>query len=241
MLRKTLYICITLFMVAQIDFAFAGAKIAKISGEVKVRRGVEEVWKLAKQGMILDDIDTILTGDKSEVVLELNGRSDFVLTHSSVLDISDLRKIPEKELFLFIMSKKIRKIEPRKEKTKIRIGNVSVVHGESKVSLDNVADSSQDTDWMVLEKNGAKALYSQELYPNTIIKFHKILSKYDIDSGEIQYYLGKSFEALNKNGQALDAYQEVVDIYSQAKPGTPETENFVEEAQKAIARLKVKH
>ena len=56
----------------------------------------------------------------------------FTLDANSILDISDLRKIQERELFLYLMTQKVDKLKIQEKSTKIRIGNVSVVHGNSK-------------------------------------------------------------------------------------------------------------
>ena len=218
-----------------IEFAFAGAKIIKLSGDVKVRRGVEENWQPASVAMLLEDIDTIMAGIDGHVILQTAEGITFELGNNSILDVSDLRKITEKELFLFLMSKKVQNIEPREGKTKLRIGNVSVVHGESKAETEKISDNKLKTKLMVQEKNGARALYEQELYPNTIIKFHKILDKYDEaqKNGDVYLYLGRSFEAMNHPGQAIDAYQSAIDHY--------QTEDrHKADAQQAIDRLKSK-
>ena len=97
MLKKISFLIIALILFLEAHWAFAGAKIIEISGSVKVRRGLEEVWQNATVGMLLEDIDTILTGLNSEVVLETADMTEFRLRESSVLDVSDLRKITKQE------------------------------------------------------------------------------------------------------------------------------------------------
>ena len=140
MIKKLVVILICVLLSTQIVFAATQVKIVNISGEVKIRRGVEETWEDAARGMVLKEIDTIQTGEGAEVTLEINSSESFKLRENSILDISDLRKISEKEMLLFLMSKKIQKIEPRKQKTPLRVGNVSVVHGESKAEKKKAAD-----------------------------------------------------------------------------------------------------
>ena len=112
-------------------------------------------------------------------------------------------------------------------------------HGESKDIEQPVDDEISVSDLWIQEKNGAQALYDQNYYPNTIIKLHKILSKYTnyMDCGEIHFYLGKSFEALHKNGQAIDAYKIVIDQYKIQQCNNTEAENRYTESQHAIERL----
>ena len=234
-MKKTLIISILTLITAQLSVAMQGVTIVRYSGTVNVRPGVEETWQPVTKGQILEEIDTIVTGEDGQVVLQLQNGKTFTLYGNSILDILDLRQITEKELFLFLMSKKVEQIEPRKEKTRLKVGNVSVVHGEPKSEKEMVASKESVSDKRGKEKNGARALYEQEFYPNTIVKLHKILTKYpDIeDSGEIYFYLGKSFEALKKTGQALDAYNEAIkkhkDQNSQAF--------WIDEAQIAVKKL----
>ncbi|MDZ7261714.1 MAG: hypothetical protein ONB05_06380 [candidate division KSB1 bacterium] len=237
-MKKTSLLILLVFTVCQSSLAGLSVRIQSLSGEVKVRRGLEETWHPAALGMLLEEIDTILTGEKAEVVLKLNDGSTFTLGSNAILDIGDLRKITERELFLYLMSKKIDKIQPRPQKTRLRIGNVSVVHGELKA--ESPGDNLKLDDLRVQEINGARALYLQNYYPNAIVKLHKILEKYPLedDCGEIHFYLGKSFEAMDKVGQALDAYQVVVSRYQEQGCENGEAKKRFNEAQKAIERLK---
>lgn len=240
--KKASMITFMIVLFVGVDFVLAGAKIIRLSGEIKIRRGVEETWQPASVGMLLEDIDTILTGTDGIVVLQTSDGINFELGNNSILDVSDLRKITEKELFLYLMSKKVQKIEPREGKTPLRIGNVSVVHGESKAESENSAASEVKSELIVQEKNGARALYEQRFYPNSIIKFHKILDKYNAvqNNGEVYLYLGRSFEAMNHPGQAIDAYQRAI-IYNQSQENkSKEIYKWINEAEQAIERLKLK-
>jgi hypothetical protein len=62
MLKRIQLALVTLFGMAQLAWAAPAVKIISLSGEVKVRRGVEETWHHAAAGMRLEEIDTILTG-----------------------------------------------------------------------------------------------------------------------------------------------------------------------------------
>ncbi len=220
---------------SQVTWAETKVKIAKASGEVKIRRGVEETWHPASAGTRLDEIDSILTGEGASVVLETPDGKTFELGSNSILDIADLRRISERELFLFLMSKKINQIEPRQEKTKLRIGNVNVVHGELKSNPQNTGNSVNEL-W-VFEKNGAKALFAHDYTTNAVLKLNKILRKYPNlnDCGEIHSYLGKGFEKLNKPGQAIDAYQTA--IKRSAETCSSNSKLWLNEAESALKRL----
>jgi len=233
---KAIRIWVIIFLaLGQLAQAQHTAKIVRLTGAVNVRPGVEETWQPAAPGQILHEIDTIITGADGRVELLTHDGKTFTLHSNASLDVLDLRHITEKELFLFLMSKKVERIEPRKEKTRLKVGNVSVVHGEARSQNEAVASPESDSAKWTREKNGARALYEQQFYPNTIVKFHKILAKYpDIeDCGEIHFYLGKSFEALNKNGQALDAYDEALQRHKNQNCQAP----WFGEAQTAMKKL----
>lgn len=237
-MKNLIYFLAAFLASASILFAeFSTVTIVSFTGSVKVRQGLDENWISAKSGMQLRIVDTILSESDSRVVIEIPGKGRFVIRENTLLDIGDLRDISEKEMFLFLMSQKVKKMSPEDGKTELKIGNVSVVHGEDRGKSGTVAaDRSQDTKWK-LEKNGAEALYDHQYYPNAIIKLTDVLLRYPgiNDCGEIHYYLGKAFEALHKNGQAMDAYREVLnhdgcDSASYSKWST--------EARQAIEKLK---
>jgi len=235
MKARTLLTVFILVNFSHVTWAETKVKIAKASGEVKIRRGVEETWHPASAGIRLDEIDSILTGEGARVALETPDGKTFELGSNSILDIADLRRISERELFLFLMSKKINEIEPRQEKTKLRIGNVNVVHGELKSDSQNTSKLANEL-W-IFEKNGAKALFAQDYTTNAVLKLNKILLKYPNlnDCGEIHSYLGKGFEKLNKPGQAIDAYQTA--IKRSAETCSSNSKLWLNEAESALKRL----
>ncbi|MCI0698601.1 hypothetical protein L0337_42200 [candidate division KSB1 bacterium] len=230
-------LCFFLLLVDVAQSAPASAvKIVSLSGEVKVRRGVEETWHPAAPGTSLEEIDTILTGEASAVVLETPDGATFRLSSYAILDIADLRKITEREMFLYLMSNKVNQIPTRQEKTRLRIGNVSTVHGEPKAGSSHRAAEKDESQSWIQETNGAKALYEQRYYPNAVVKLHKILAKYPNleDCGEIHFYLGKAFEALGKPGQARDAYKTVLERLCD----NDVSKQRADEARQSIERLK---
>ena len=205
---STFFIAAISFLAAgQTAFAESGAKILKISGDVKVRRGLDETWQPAARGMGLEVIDSIIALE-GEITLEIENGFTFTLGNNSMIDISDLRKITRREMFLILMSEKVEKIPQRGEKTKLRIGNVSVVHGESKAKTAANPDNAYAKNWRQ-ELNGAKAMLNHEYFPNSIVKLHKIRNKYQKmkDFGELHFYLGEAFDRLDETGQAVDAYR----------------------------------
>lgn len=230
----------TVFTILYIQLLFPSDTIVitNMHGEVKVRHGIEETWEPAMIGMKLKEIDTILILE-GEVTLRINNKMDFKLVSHSILDIGDLRHISKRELFLFLMSQKIEKMDARKESTKLRIGNVSVVHGESK-SRSKQIKGEFDRFRFDQEMNGAKALYSYNFFTNTIVSLYKTLNKYNNHTcpGELYFLLGKSFEMLDEPGQAVDNFQKAIECAKEKE----RTNNisWLEEAREAVNSLKDK-
>lgn len=235
MLKKLLLTALILIGPAASSFAKAGVKIISISGEVKIRRGVEETWQRAGVGMSLEAIDTILTGEASAVTLETPEGGAFRLGSFAILDIADLRKISEREMFIYLMSQKVNQIPDRSEKAKLRVGNVSIIHGARAETPASESGRDESQSWRQ-ETNGAQALYEQGYFPNAVVKLHKVLAKYPSreDCGEVHYDLGKAFEALQKNGQAVDAYK----IVLERACDNGASQQRAEAAREALARLK---
>ena len=233
-------IVLVIFCFALIGLAAAAeVTVVDVKGDVKVRYGIEEQWQPAKAGMVLRNIDTILSGSGGQVKLELNNGKIFEMNSNTYLDIVDLKTIDEQELFLFLMSKKIRKIEKPNTDNRLKIGNVSVVHGNSKVQSDSGGNMSETSNWYEQETNGAVSLYVQKFYPNTVIKLKKMMGKYTVleNKGKLYYYLAKSFDALDMKGQARENFQVVVEIYQNQDTLTTEEKTRLKEAREALERL----
>ena len=234
---RFLSITTSMILIISVSLALTSStvKIIDVTGDVKVRRGLDEFWQSAKTGMILEEIDTILALE-GKVELEIHDGLFFELGSNSMLDVGDLRTISKREMFLVLMSEKVNRLQPRSEKTQLKVGNVSVVHGESKDELVEMSGDRDSQIW-IQEFNGAMALYDHEYYTNTIIKLDKILKKHTgiNDCGQIYYQLANSFEKLNESGQAIDAYKMVLE---NAHDCDSIKDNIrIREAQSAINRL----
>ena len=215
-MKSLIYIYILLLFISQISFAEVSVKIINSNGDAKVRFGLEENWNKATAGIQLKEIDTILTGENGEIV-------------------------QEKELFLYLMSKKVENFEHRKGKTKLRIGNISSTYGEDKAKKDSTVKPIDEKSKK--EINGAIALYIQEYYTNTLYKLHTLLDKYKstIDMGEVHFFIAKAFEALDKKGQAIDSYQLVLEIYQGLDSLDVKKKEYLSESLQALKKLKSDH
>ncbi len=225
-----------LFLLTAMVPLFANVSILKMQGDIKVRMGLDENWQPAAPDMTLRNIDTILTGERSTVTLNLSDEMTFTLGSQSILDIADLRKITERELFLFLTAEKVKQI-PNPGSSKIRIENVSVVRADNRSVHNQSPDRESDNNWRYAV-NGARALHQQNLFPNAVIKLMNILKKYGAvdDHGLIQLYLGQSFEALEKNGRALDAYHRAAK--QSEKLNDAQIQKIHQSAESGIKRLK---
>ncbi len=194
-----------LFVVVPLS-ASASTTLVKASGDVRLRRGLDESWQQARVGTELEAIDTILCLEGT-AVLNLDNGTTFTLGSHSMLDIGDLKTITRQQLFLYLMSLKIEQLPDRSAQPPVRLGKVSVVHGAH-------ADESAaaDSTWQIRagqECNGAEALFSNGLYANAIVKWYKIRQRYPqpYDCGEIESRIARGFEELKETGRAIDAWQ----------------------------------
>jgi hypothetical protein len=240
MFRKLLFVTTILLVTSQMVNANMVVTISTLKGEVKIRKGLNENWNKAQKGMILEDIDTIMTGSDGETSLVLDNGKNFKLGANALLDIGDLRTILEQDLFLYLMSDKIDKLKPADKKAKVKIGNVSVVHGSS-AEKDSVTENGNMNLLINREKNGAIALYENGFYPNAIVKMHKILNDHDQlkNCGELYFLMGKSFEAIDKKGQAIDHYKLAIKNYSTSNCDGLTYRDWYSDAEKALERLKL--
>ena len=239
-MKSSIYILFFFIFLAQIVRAEVSVKIIKSTGDAKVRFGLDEEWQKSAVGINLKEIDTILTGENGEIVLQFESGKKFMLGNNSILDIGDLREIQEQELFLFLMAKKVDKIEPRQEKTKLRIGDISSLHGSKKASDDTSQATLIDNLDADKEINGSIALYMQNYYTNTLYKLYNLLDKYKskLNLGKVNFYIAKAFEALDKKGQALDAYQRVIQNYENIDSLTQVEKKYLIESKTMIEILK---
>jgi hypothetical protein len=193
-------------------FSESMVRIVAVRGEVRVRRSLEETWSPAGAGTMLKPLDTVFSGEASEAVLLLEDGTRFTLGGNAVLDVSDLRRITERQMFLFLMSQKVERLSATDSSSAIRIVNVSVVRGSQKQASTEPAPLSDVRGW-TREKNGAKALLDADYCTNAVVKFYKILQRHpDLkDGGEIHWCLGRAFEALKETGRAADAYRTALD------------------------------
>lgn len=216
------------------------AEIVRLSGEVLVRKGLDEAWQRARLGQVLEDIDTILTLETGEVTLELTPGTRFRLGSNAMLDIGDLRRITERELFLYLMEEKVGRMPAKEKKSQLTIGMGSSPRSFNQARKTPKIDELLATQRWQQEANGARALYAQDWFPNAIVKWRKILASSEDarQCAEIHYFLGKAFEAIKEPGRAIDAYQAALEQQTSERCLNRDTGEIKQEAEAAIKRLR---
>jgi hypothetical protein len=222
--------------------AVSAVRIESVAGDVRVRRGLEENWSKARPGLPLEALDTVLSGEASETVLRLEDGTRFTLGGNAILDIGDLRRITERQMFLFLMSRKVEGLAAPDSSRPIRIANVSVVRGAKRGDrTDAAAEGPAGKAEWVREKNGAEALNNAGLTTNAVIRLCKILERYPglKDGGEIHWMLGRAFESMSQPGRAVDAYRTALErIDSQPEDDRPQSAERRTRIESAMDRLR---
>jgi hypothetical protein len=224
----------------RILFAESPVRVVAVTGDVRVRRGLEESWSPSGAGAELKALDTIFCGEASQAVLALEDGTRFTLGGNALLDVSDLRRITERQLFLFLMSQKIGRITESDSSSVLHITSVSVVRGTQKQIPAGGPSPAADPTLRIREKNGARTLFEAGLVPNAIIKYYRILQRYPSadDRGDIQFNLGRAFEAIHETGRALEAYQEARERLNSGPGTAPQTAERGALIEAALRRLK---
>jgi len=204
-MRRLKYIAVILYLWAGLALG-QSVEIQSMHGEVRVRQGLSEDWSPARTGMTLRAIDSILSGETGGAVLRLENGASFRLGSWMVLDIGDLRRISERDLFLYLMSEKVKQL-PDAESRSLKIARVSVVRAEDQ-SQEESQTVSEAMNREPLEFNGARALFDQAFVTNAVMKVHRLLEHYPQSDNQFRshYLLGQCHEALHQSGRALEAY-----------------------------------
>src|SRR5512136_280919 len=136
--------------------------VQKIQGDVKVRRGVTEVWNTVASGDILRPNDTMRTGpDGSAIIVVHPGESGtpkrLTLPAQVIVDMSDIRDLTQEELMLKLTMEKVRASSQEWKNGELRIPNAAVVHGEDRSTRNSAVENDGRVGQMLL--NGARVLF----------------------------------------------------------------------------------
>jgi len=214
------------------------ARILSLQGSVQIRRSLEENWRLAAAGMPLEAGDTILTGENSEAQLRTADGALLRLGAQVILDVADLKRLSEREMFLWLISEKIDRLPQRQEKTPLRFGQITSVHGEEKGRPAPIPGERAQR-WRA-EVNGLLVLLVNAYSTNAVVKCHKILRRYpeQEDCGEVHFYLGQTLESLGQAGQAAEAYQEAAQRVQSGGCSSPAAAERSQKVRESLQRLR---
>ncbi len=127
---KYKYMIITSFLVCCFKILIANpVEINSIEGQVYFRHGVEENWKVLDKNINLTLQDGIRTEKDSHINLII-GSKNIHINELCEVHLSEFKDLSSDDLFLILMSKKIKKFSIPEDTTKnIQNGRVSSVYG----------------------------------------------------------------------------------------------------------------
>lgn len=213
--RLSIFGLIILFPVLGLTDNDSMIRIRSIKGKVYIRHDISEEWLGLKNNDILNQEDTIVTGEGAELVLNLPDNKIFRVDEEVYLDISDIRDIPENIILMMMTREELNKI-PRKKSERIIKENVSVIHGRI---LPNISEKNAGEETLVKYKvNGIKVLIKNGYGSSAIVKYtemeNTILNNPDNISVSMQvakYLTGKKFY-----GNAKRIYRHIVNKYPES-------------------------
>ena len=230
-MRKITMLIISIFLIVPVISLTQEVLIVQIHGNVKIRRGVSEEWISARRNMFLRRVDSIISEGNSWVELRIDENEIFKLTQEAILDICDLKRISEDELFLMLMDQKLSRCG--KEEKELKVSDVSIPRGKVGIEMKHGQNKIDQKIFSLRLFNGIKSLYDNGYFTNTIAGLKKFLTRKTYREGDhgddAQLYLAKSFEALKWYGRAIAAYQDQTRLYPKS--------NLINESQRSIERL----
>ena len=191
-------------------------RVKNIKGEVYVRHDISEEWLGLKNGDLLDQEDTIVTGKGAEVVLDLPDRKVFKVDQEVYLDISDIRDIPENIILMMMTREELNNI-PRKKGEKLIKENVSVIHGNI---LPNISEKNVGEETLLRYKiNGIKVLIKNGYESSAIVKYREMENtiQSNPDNISVSMQVAKYLTDKKFYGNAKRIYRNIVDKYPDSK------------------------
>ncbi len=205
-MNKILYTLI-LVLITSLTLA-AEIKVLSVSGDVKVRQGVNEDWRLLNIGEKLGIEDAVRIGSKSSALLILDDGKKIALPDQSIVEIADLRKLTREELLLKLAMERILVVPPQDRSTDLIPPRTTIIHGEKRSDKINSLPESSGNATLIL--NGAKILYDNQYFGTFILRVKEVFRIYPDASDRTDFRL-MSANALEKT----NLYQEALNEYAQ--------------------------
>jgi hypothetical protein len=179
--------------------------VKHVKGKAEIQSGVSEAWVNAKPGALLSPESTIKTGRKSSLTILADGKR-LVIPELTLVDVGDLRQMPQEELLLKLAMADVRVAPPRDESDGTTIPNTTIVHGSDMAAPDIEAKNGESLSEM--EVRGTKILYNYGFYATCILRAKETMLYYpELKSRfEFRYTIARAFERMRLKGEALGEY-----------------------------------
>jgi hypothetical protein len=183
----------------------ADITVKHVKGKAEIQRGVSEGWVKAKPGALLSPESTIKTGRKSFLTIVADGKS-LVVPELTLVDVGDLRQMPQEELLLKLAMANVRVAPPRDESDETTIPNTTIVHGKDMAAPDTEAKDGGSLNEM--EVRGTELLYNYGFYATCILRAKETMLYYpELKSRfAFRYMIAEAFERMRLKGEALGEY-----------------------------------
>jgi hypothetical protein len=183
----------------------ADITVKHVKGKAEIQSGVSEAWVKAKPGDLLSPESTIKTGRKSSLIIVAEGKR-LAVPELTLVDVGDLRQMPQGELLLKLAMENVRVAPPRDESDGTTIPNTTVVHGRDMAVPDIEVKNGGSPDQM--EVRGTELLYRYGFYATCILRAKEtMLYSPELKSRfGFRYMIAKAFEKMRLKGEALGEY-----------------------------------
>jgi hypothetical protein len=183
----------------------ADITVKHVKGKAEIQSGVSEGWVKAKTGALLSPESTIKTGRKSSLTIVAEGKR-FVVPELTLVDVGDLRQMPQEELLLKLAMADVRVVPPRDESDGTTIPNTTIVHGKDMAAPEIDAKNGESLNEM--EFRGTELLYKYGFYATCILRAKETMLYYPELKSRFgfRYMIAKAFERMRLKGEALGEY-----------------------------------
>ncbi len=182
-------------------------KVKNITGDVKAQIGISEKWQPVKVNQKLNSSTTLMTSNKSKVVLQL-GKQKIILKYSSIVSLKGIKKLTTDELLLALAMENLIDVPSRKKN--INNSPNTAVYG--KEINGKVKDVVNTNDFGTMRLNGAKQLAENGYVESAIIEAMETYRKYP-DTKHLSVYRIYFADLLVKKNlydEALTEYNKII-------------------------------
>jgi len=170
MKKEHVFLIFTLLLSAELLTGQEKCELIPLKGEIAVREPFQEIWLPVNQPMLLKDRITVLSRAESMAnIRDYTGRL-FVLPSKAQVEVRELKHLDRNALIMELTAMEMQKLPAGSG------GNTSetafILHGNLP---DPQADDFNRNDYIVLERNGARSLYSQGYISGFILKTNRLM------------------------------------------------------------------